>query len=1850
MGQSDRIKTLLQERATAFDPSLDVSESSEFYRTVIAPVVATLAPDPIDTDALEFLRTRVAQEYPSIPTGDTDAVIALMAKPLALLIEPFKAEMQHIQTAQSTRNADKMTSDQARDLAANWNVTPKPGGRSQTTVRVYYSSPRTVNVPRTAILSTDGGLNYLPTRPQIVRLEAMLAQREGREYYIDVPVIAEKEGAEYDVDPGLISRSAAFPAATRLRNLTKAEGGIGGETGQALLARVETSVTERSLTTSRGIIARLNDEFGGLLRDIVTVGAGDPEMQRDLLTARGGGDVLASGICLVIGQYCLLASQFENRGVDGRRRPQAGDRIDLNYWSFLYAANSPEQRNESFEILDVILDSRDAIPSLPAVLLLKLAGSPSVASPVSATVPGTHPGVFAAVYSASTLEVSGIPGGILSPTTERGTLLVESGQVHLLGHQDVWVRPSATSSDSATMGVFPLEPILEGRDLSATQVLNGSGVNNLIAFDATLTVSMISGSLSVGDALLTGGSGNSFGVVRERDGATVLVSPTDPSSVATVGSPFTTASGASGTITAASTRSLVGTGLDGLWYPDGLVLEILTGPDIGVYKVIAVLQFGASCMLLDRDMTDSWYGQSFRLSRSSSVDLFAPSRPILPFADRLALDLRTTIGSATVRTVQNIQSAGGQVGDSLEILSGPDMGVYRIIGFDTVAGGIAPVLNAKMSASGSGLAYRIFRASQGVQAPLIRVVPGGVRLLDASGQDTGASVPYAMPVSARPTNGLTGATLKASGVCGFVLPDPGTSWRPTGNLSASGGTALSCFTDGCLSCENGYVAVIEVTDTGDMYLNSLMPSDAQVFFTDLRQWLLDVIASLGLGNEARDFVLALSPIKLGSAPGGSTLVAKYEVCLPAEIWDTRHNVYVALPDIDWAAEIEKAGTFDGALSRFNQGLLEGGYRPSALASAIAGDTLTITEGANAGSYLISRVSTLKIATPGSIVSSAYREDRTYPVTFVVIAEEFPVSPLSGLSSFFASGIPSVTVPGPPALPYQVYDLGGALVSPWAMVQGLLQFLMQWANAMGFDAPTNVTLDEAATLEAIWRTLFAKYTVGTPTAPETVRLRFVEPTSVTVYAPKAFGGLTGVGFVKGDPGEIQGAPHGLTLPDGTLTGKHFKLWVRTAFDRFTISGTLHADAGSAVTDDALARAVSSAVGAEIDNQRERIGDAFFDFRSTSPGQFTASFRQKGEEETSETYVELDVSSGGAFAALGFGATNQCQSVAVSEGEFPVFIRPKASTRLIGATGAERLEFVPKPGLEWVFYPPTEPGQTPPPSDLPRDLVLIPRTNNTDTTYAAYIDRLFEPSMQARPAGLGDVLRVHQQKKLLDITVSEGAAFQVRDRIVGVTTEVGSPVVRLPSMPSPEFTFTSPQSTEEFDVVRVGDLVYVEEGDSSGGYVVIERYADRLVLDRPLMESTPKIIAAGNTGVIDLGDGARAIRIPGGWRRNDSDGIGDHLTIWASPHLNVNGSYPIANVQQQGDTCLLTLTTNVDFVLNEVGVHWAIAAPDSQEPYLTSLLDGRSKLGCVRPIRIYSGVPDDLDVSFARPISSRRSYLGAATTTVTVRRSQRPPYSFVRKDAYHIASSTMKTQGRDRGLYWFDVPCISLGHTPEHNIPADFRTEPKFQTYDSDGYWFDVQDPNLTFSPKERTRIVFSGHFLPNTEDDLWGNRKVLTGRNVLVSYDFSPTVDRVQALLVSTSDRNTCADSLARHFCPSYVYLDIDVVGGAPAAQVAARLYTRIDSMFAVDPLDVSVLEKDLVGAASYTHPIMAQVITHDLDRRLIESRSPNRIDDETLDANATNRTTYFIPGPDRSALTEAKIPDGERIVIRRRSS
>jgi hypothetical protein len=288
-------------------------------------------------------------------------------------------------------------------------------------------------------------------------------------------------------------------------------------------------------------------------------------------------------------------------------------------------------------------------------------------------LPGVLPGVFAVAYDRAELRISGIPGGITNPDRD-DLIVIQDDEVHIGGHYDVLVRPARSSETSVVFGASASETALyEGTSLctvSAAELpeilsLYGAVANKVNARLRLHLVSIV-GTFVENEVIHLREAG---AAVLDSGGLAVQVS------IASTGS-FIDITGLTTDNVWSSLTSIVGyvsgataviSRVEQVLWEDvgitrGMAVQLVNGPDIGNYKILDVR---GPELVLDAEMTTIGQDFRFRVIDEVVVDAFSPRAPLFPFAGQTANDLRTIIGTATVRTNADLISFGVGINDLL---------------------------------------------------------------------------------------------------------------------------------------------------------------------------------------------------------------------------------------------------------------------------------------------------------------------------------------------------------------------------------------------------------------------------------------------------------------------------------------------------------------------------------------------------------------------------------------------------------------------------------------------------------------------------------------------------------------------------------------------------------------------------------------------------------------------------------------------------------------------------------------------------------------------------------------------------------------------------------------------------------------------------------------------------------------------------------------------------------------------------------------------------------------------------------------------------------------------------------
>jgi hypothetical protein len=497
MASSDDLQNFIENLLTAYDPTIDLSPGSPAETQIVQPILDRFADDPFSVDIPTFLRDRLVQEFPDLAADNGGQLEDLFTNPMQLFLEPFKREIESVKINQSVINADLMADAEADALGANFFEDREAGAYSGGLVRLYFAAPVTVNVTTDKRTYTNDGLNFYPVENFKISTAQMLFNRQGNLYFMDITVQAENPGDQYNVSATDIANIDDVSGVVKVSNLSDFTDGSPREDNATYLGRIPEALTERSLVTERGIEARIPDLFPSVAA-LSIIGAGDPGMDRDILTGTSEGFLHLAGSATYYGEWLIISNLiYRDAGPAGDIVIQAGDTIRFK----------PTSSTTVYEAhVDTVVPATTLAASTEYILIL------DQTLPVTAPASGSF-----ALLKAGFITISGVPDGIST------SVQVPDGTVHLGGHADVFVRPNSdTTVQDSLPNITDDSPVVAvaGDGVAGLQISGSTGSpTNVVVSAGTAPIDFVAAGVQEGDVLVieTSALAGSYRILKVGD-------------------------------------------------------------------------------------------------------------------------------------------------------------------------------------------------------------------------------------------------------------------------------------------------------------------------------------------------------------------------------------------------------------------------------------------------------------------------------------------------------------------------------------------------------------------------------------------------------------------------------------------------------------------------------------------------------------------------------------------------------------------------------------------------------------------------------------------------------------------------------------------------------------------------------------------------------------------------------------------------------------------------------------------------------------------------------------------------------------------------------------------------------------------------------------------------------------------------------------------------------------------------------------------------------------------------------------------------------------------------------------
>ncbi|GEM_PF-4548658 len=233
-------------------------------------------------DGVDAIAEILVEYSPELDVRQGTALHELMIKPIGVTNATILQNLETLIDRLSLVNYETMAEADMDRIVSTIFIYRREGSKARGVVRIYFEEPLSVTVSTGVVAVDDLGQRFVAANSYSYPISEVMNKRDGMLYYVDIVVEAEEEGESYNIDAHkIISLEGLNVPWVKVDNLYAISSGLNRETNQELFTRSRDGLTSRTLAHKRGIRQFLFEKFDAI-KDVVVIGYGDPEMQRDI--------------------------------------------------------------------------------------------------------------------------------------------------------------------------------------------------------------------------------------------------------------------------------------------------------------------------------------------------------------------------------------------------------------------------------------------------------------------------------------------------------------------------------------------------------------------------------------------------------------------------------------------------------------------------------------------------------------------------------------------------------------------------------------------------------------------------------------------------------------------------------------------------------------------------------------------------------------------------------------------------------------------------------------------------------------------------------------------------------------------------------------------------------------------------------------------------------------------------------------------------------------------------------------------------------------------------------------------------------------------------------------------------------------------------------------------------------------------------------------------------------------------------------------------------------------------------------------------------------------------------------
>lgn len=232
-----------------------------------------------------FAQQILQAQYPDLDLREGTAIRDLVLRPTATLMAILNKGTAYYFAQNTIKGiSDTSPTDFLDGVMSNWFMTRKQGTNAVISARLFFARQKSVSISTNTFFSTDNSLKFYPSSSVSMSSTALTFDAYSNEYYIDLNLVAEQSGASYNISSGSLLYFSNFdPYFLRAEINYLSQAADDTETNTQFITRAGTAISTRNLINAPSIVSNLEATFS-TVTDISSIGFGDPEMIRDLVS------------------------------------------------------------------------------------------------------------------------------------------------------------------------------------------------------------------------------------------------------------------------------------------------------------------------------------------------------------------------------------------------------------------------------------------------------------------------------------------------------------------------------------------------------------------------------------------------------------------------------------------------------------------------------------------------------------------------------------------------------------------------------------------------------------------------------------------------------------------------------------------------------------------------------------------------------------------------------------------------------------------------------------------------------------------------------------------------------------------------------------------------------------------------------------------------------------------------------------------------------------------------------------------------------------------------------------------------------------------------------------------------------------------------------------------------------------------------------------------------------------------------------------------------------------------------------------------------------------------------------